>query len=92
MKVRKKPLVFDAVEWDGKNLLEVIKFMGQHASAMSYKWEDYEDLVSRDGLKIVTLAGPLKADVGDIIIKGVDGEHYPIKADIFQKTYDVVER
>jgi len=92
MKVRKKPLVFDAVEWDGKNLLEVIKFMRQHASAMSYKWEDYEDLVSRDGLKIVTLAGPLKADVGDIIIKGVNGEHYPIKADIFQKTYDVVEQ
>ena len=91
MKFRKKPVVIDAVEWTGENLLQVIRFTGQHASAMSYKWEDYEDLVSRDGLKIFTLEGVMKASIGDWIIKGVNGEHYPIKADIFAKTYEAVE-
>ena len=91
MKFRKKPVVIDAVQWTGENLLQVIRFTGQHASAMSYKWEDYEDLVSRDGLKIFTLEGVMKASIGDWIIKGVNGEHYPIKADIFAKTYEAVE-
>ena len=91
MKFRKKPVVIDAVQWTGENLLQVIRFTGQHASAMSYKWEDYEDLVSRDGLKIFTLEGVMKASIGDWIIKGVKGEYYPIKADIFAKTYEAVE-
>ena len=91
MKFRKKPVMIDAVEWTGENLLQVIRFTGQHASAMSYKWEDYEDLVQRDGLKISTLEGTMKASIGDWIIKGVEGEYYPIKADIFQKTYEAAE-
>ena len=91
MKFRKKPAVIDAVEWTGENLLQVIRFTGQHASALSYKWEDYEDLVRRDGLKIFTLEGVMKASIGDWIIKGVKGEYYPIKADIFAKTYEAVE-
>ena len=91
MKFRKKPVVIDAVQWTGENLLQVIRFTGQHASAISYKWEDYEDLVQRDGLKISTLEGTMKASIGDWIIKGVEGEYYPIKADIFQKTYEAAE-
>jgi len=91
MKFRKRPVEIDAVEWTGENLLQVIRFTGQHASAMSQKWEDYEDLVSRDGLKIFTLEGVMKASIGDWIIKGVKGEYYPIKADIFAKTYEAVE-
>jgi len=90
MKFRKKPVVIDAVQWTGENLLEVVRFTGQYARPMMYKWEDYEDLVQRDGLKISTLEGTMKASIGDWIIKGVEGEHYPIKADIFPKTYEKV--
>lgn len=40
---------------------------------------------------IDTLEGRMKASVGDWIITGVDGEHYPVKPDIFKKTYDILE-
>ncbi len=86
-KATKKPVTIDFIEWTGDNLLDVIRFTGQHASAM----DDYCNLVKRDGLKIFTLEGKMSADIGDIIIKGVKGEHYPCKPDIFAATYDVVD-
>lgn len=85
----KKPVTIDFVEWTGKNLLEVIRFTGQHASAMDYKWGEYEDLVRDKGLKIFTLEGSHMATIGDMIIKGIAGEHYPCKPDIFHKTYNI---
>jgi len=85
----KKPVTISFIEWTGKNLLDVIRFTGQNASAMNYKWEDYADLVERDGLKIFTLEGSHMATIGDLIIKGVAGEFYPCKPDIFRQTYDI---
>lgn len=41
-------------------------------------------------LEIETLEGTMKANVGDYIIKGVDGEIYPCKPDIFEKTYEKI--
>lgn len=87
----KKPVAIEAVEWKGDNLLEVIRFTGQHASAMGMRWGDYEDLVKDKGLKIFTLEGNMNADIGDMIIKGIKGEHYPCKPDIFQATYYTAE-
>ena len=92
MKIRKatkKPVMIDFLEWTGENLLDVIRFTGQNDSAMNYKWEDYEDLVKREGLKIFTLEGSHKATIGDMIIRGVAGEFYPCKPDIFHATYNV---
>jgi len=88
MKFRKKPVVIEAVQWTGNNLLEVIRHTGQNASATHFKWDDYVDLVARDGLKIFTLEGTMSASIGDWIIKGVSGECYPCKPDIFEKTYE----
>lgn len=89
---RKRPVVVDAVQWTGINLHEVICFTdgppqtrSHHAGMM---WENYSDLVKRDGLKIYTLEGVMSADIGDWIIKGVKGEHYPCKPDIFAMTYE----
>lgn len=90
-KFRKKPVVIDAIQWNGSNLSEVIKFTGLHHSAQKWTWEEYEGVVVRDGLKIFTLEGPLNASVGDWIIRGVHGEFYPCKPDIFEKTYEPVE-
>ena len=42
-------------------------------------------------VKIETLEGPIYASVGDMIIKGIHGEFYPCKPDIFEKTYELVE-
>ena len=89
-KYRKKPVVIDAIVWTGDNLLEIVRFTGQHASAMDCKWEDYQDLVAVEGLKIFTLEGSHMASIGDYIIKGVAGEHYPCKPEIFHATYEEV--
>ncbi len=89
---RKRPVVIQAVQWTGENLREVICFTDGPPDARSthasMKWEDYCDLVKSDGLKIYTLEGKMRADVGDWIIKGVKGEHYPCKPDVFELTYE----
>ena len=48
-------------------------------------------MVKKDGLKIFTLEGTMNANIGDWIIKGVKGEFYPCKPDIFEETYEKVE-
>lgn len=77
MKFRKKPVVIDAVQWTGENRDEIFQFVGRDASVGDVT-----------GLVIKTLEGEHKASVGDWIIRGVNGEHYPCKPDIFDKTYE----
>jgi hypothetical protein len=91
MKFRKKPVVIEAVQWTGKNLREVIDFTGLHPSATKWTWDEYEAVVRKDGLKIFTMEGPLMATIGDWIIRGVKGEFYPCKPDIFAATYEPAE-
>ena len=88
MQFRKKPVVISAVEWRGHNLREVINFTGLHESAEKWTWAEYEAVVKEKGLKIFTLEGPMMASVGDWIIKGVKGEFYACKPDIFAATYE----
>lgn len=94
---RKKPVVIEAVKWTGNNLREVISFTGLHASADKWAFEEFEKVVEESGLKIFTLEdGPdggahHYASIGDWIIKGVKGEFYPCKPDIFEMTYEPVE-
>ena len=91
MKYRKKPVVIEAIQWVGDNLEEVIAFTGLHPSAMKWTWDEYCKVVSEMGLKIFTLEGPMIASVGDFIIRGVQGEFYPCKPDIFAATYEPAE-
>ena len=87
----KKPVTIDAIRWTGKNLREVITFTDgppdTRTSHAGMAWDTYVDLVERDGLKIFTLEGKMSAAIGDWIIKGVQGEFYPCKPDIFEATY-----
>lgn len=91
MKFRKKPVVIEAVQWTGDNLKEIIMFTGLHPSAEKWTWPEYKQVVEKDGLKIFTLEGKMNADVGDWILKGVNGEFYPCKPDIFEATYERVK-
>ena len=77
-KFKKKPVIIEAIQWTGKNLSEIDNFMG--------------GLVENKGttLVIYTLEGDMEASIGDYIIKGVNGEFYPCKPDIFAKTYEEV--
>ena len=94
-KATKKPVTITFVEWTGDNLREVIEFTGQSVKLTSMlahdRWEDYERLVHEKGLKIYTLEGSHMATIGDMIIKGVQGECYPCKPDIFKLTYDILK-
>ena len=91
----KKPVIIEAIQWTGENLREIISFTDGPPDTRSrhagMKWEEYEDLVARDGLKILTLEGKMSATVGDWIIRGIKGEYYPCKPDIFAATYGKVE-
>ena len=78
MKFRKKPVVIDAVMWTGKNIDSICTFMGNR----NINWD------SVHGLNIHTLEGNMHASEGDWIIRGVSGEYYPCKPDIFDKTYE----
>lgn len=79
-KYRKKPVVIDAVKWNGENVKEVMDFMNWHNASHD----------EHSGLVIYTLEGNHKAQPGDFIIKGVKGEFYPCKPEIFWATYEVV--
>lgn len=96
MKYRKKPVVIEAVQLSADNILEVERFIEQKeikldTSVAQDKFEDYKDNVRESGRKIDTLEGVMTASIGDYIIKGVNGEFYPCKPDIFKKTYEKVE-
>lgn len=91
---RKKPVAIQAIQWDGNNLKEVIEFTGKHPKFDKWfkSWDEYESHVHGDRgvFKIFTLEGVMEASPGDWIIRGVNGEHYPCKPDIFEKTYEPV--
>lgn len=89
-KFRKKPVVIEAIQWNGKNFDEIMNFMQEfHGSKLNY--ENAEELAYKTNqLTIRTLEGIMTADKNDWIIKGVSGEFYPCKPDIFEKTYELV--
>lgn len=90
----KKPVTIQAIQWTGDNLREVITFTDGPPDTRSHHagmaWDAYRDLVARDGLKIYTLEGKMLASPGDWIIRGVKGEMYPCKDEIFRLTYEPV--
>jgi hypothetical protein len=80
-KFRKKPVVVDAIRWLGHNGEEIANFIGEDCYA------NLDDPL-KPVLIIETLEGQMLASPGDWIIKGVTGEFYPCKPDIFEATYE----
>ena len=87
----KKPVTVEAIQYTGANLREVLDFTGKHPRWGEWfkSFEDYEAHVCSDRgvFKVLTLEGTMEALPGDWIIRGVKGEHYPCKPDIFAATY-----
>lgn len=81
-KYRKKPVEIEAIQFDGWNWREVYQFMSNEPLMFT------QDFRKEEYLLIDTLEGVMKARVGDYIIKGVHGEFYPCKPDIFNETYE----
>ncbi len=82
---RKKPVEVQAVRWDGTNMGEIAAMFSEGLKAISPGGRAGEMLTIR------TLEGNMTAQRGDWIIRGVKGEPYPCKPDIFEATYEPVE-
>ena len=81
---KKRPVPIYAIQWTGReNIGEVLGFCEGCA-----EWKMKEE---PSFLLVHTLEGTMRADIGDYIVKGVDGEFYPCKADIFEKTYEEID-
>ena len=80
-KFRKKPVVVEAMQYDHNNVGVALNFLRSGENAT----------LDGRGLIIHTLEGDMAANPGDWIIKGVKGEFYPCKPDIFDATYEAVE-
>ena len=80
-KYKKKPVVIEALVWEGHNEVEMREFMK----------EGRDFYIDDEIMYIITLEGAHKADINDYIIKGIKGEFYPCKPDIFELTYEKVK-
>ena len=78
----KKPITIQAIKYDGNNIQEIIDFVGNENLTFSdvgiMQWS------------IKTLEGDMLISLGDYVIKGIKGEFYPCKPDIFEMSYDEV--
>jgi hypothetical protein len=96
LKYRKKPVEVEAIQY--KTIKETPCKFGIHKESNSMdiavftKKQIQHVHFDQKGeyINIETLEGTMRADIGDYIIKGVNGEFYPCKPDIFEKTYEAV--
>ena len=79
MKYRKKPVEIEAIQLIEENIDKITEFCGDKIKAHPLT-----------GVVIETLEGNMLASKGDYIIKGVKGEFYPCKPDIFEMTYEKI--
>jgi hypothetical protein len=93
---RKKPVVIDAVQFT-KEIAEsgnVFRFQYDHDGKVVVSdfviYSNVGNVPNEKSLQITTLEGTMRASVGDWVIRGINGEFYPCKPDIFDKTYEAV--
>ena len=93
---RKKPIEIEAIQFTGDNEYEIADFMHLPVTALQMSVDavlridgDYRE---NTHIHIPTLEGTMTANYGDYIIKGVKGEFYPCKPDIFEETYESMDR
>lgn len=84
---RKKPVVIDAFQWSGEpaDAFEVVRLVISLGPATDFRFNPKDRTIT-----IPTLEGEMRCEPGDYIIRGVKGEYYPCKPDIFKATYEPV--
>jgi hypothetical protein len=94
---RKKPVEVEAILWTGANVDAVLRFIADGRDDFAHLPNNGEYVMPTVGhmpaagqLEIPTLEGDMTASPGDWIIRGVQGEFYPCKPDIFEATYEPV--
>lgn len=87
---RKKPIVVEAIQWNGVNRGEVEMFCGH--DNVEFKVEILSGSTLGLQLIVKALEGDMVANRGDYIIKGICGEFYSCKEEIFEKTYELLPK
>lgn len=82
MRYVKKPIPVEAIQWTGDNFDEVREFMSDSHVIVT----TYNELI------IPTLEGDMRAPIESWIIRGAMGEYYPCRSDVFEETYEPVEK
>lgn len=80
----KKPIVIEAIQFindSPETIMEINEFMNLEKLRVNF------NIPNKPAVIIPTLEGDMRAEIGDYIIKGINGEFYPCKPDIFVKTY-----
>lgn len=100
-KFRKKPVDIQAVKLEESNILEVYRFInGENSvdltnSVASDKWDEFKSICKKNkGIRLKTLESDNETQIasfGDFIIKGIQGEFYPCKPEIFLQTYEEID-
>ena len=93
MKVRKKPVVVEAIQWNGKNIKEVRDFVWESLIENNIQLKDEGECICEIlcNIAIKTSEWNMLVGINDYIIKGVQGEFYLCKPDIFKETYEIME-
>lgn len=78
----KKPIPITAIQWTGDNMAEIAEFTNGRCS--------FAKVGSGFSITIPTLEGEMGANAGDYIVRGVEGEFYTCRQDIFEKTYEKI--
>jgi len=90
MKYKKKPVIIDALHWDG-SLAKMLTINEYFPELVTTHLDSNKQQGSVRMWSIATLEGYHVVSKGDYIIKGIKGEFYPCKPDIFELTYDAVD-
>lgn len=86
---KRKSTIVEAIQWTGKNLIEVVEFVdNKKVDALSYHWDDYEMVVAKEGFKINTVNGKVKVEINFYIVKDITEEFSIYSPEYFEKYYE----
>lgn len=78
-----RPVIIEAIQWTGDNYSAIRDFCGIHPQGHGHCWYSMDDRNF-----VSTLEGEMEASRGDYIIRGLRGEFYPCKPDVFETKYE----
>ena len=87
---QKRPIIVEAIFYDGTNLDEIKRWAINNW--FLFDWiKECETDIDNSTLCIKTLEGNLRCEIGTYIVKGIDGEFYPVQKNIFERSYERID-
>ena len=87
---QKRPIIVEAIFYDGTNLDEIKRWAINNL--FLFDWiKECETDIDRSTLFIKTLGGNICCEIGTYIVKGINGEFYPVQKDIFERSYERID-